>query len=101
MTAARLILLAAPLVVLTACGGHTSSWESDNPTIREIQKAETARHIADSEVKEVIKRYLGARVRIVFSGDIRDRSQRLPPAGRAAALTRVNMERKTEDHGTH
>jgi hypothetical protein len=75
--------------------------EIRNPTIREIRKAETARHIADSEVKEGLKRYLGERVRIVFSGDIRDHSPGFPPTGRAAALTPVNLERKTEDHGTH
>ncbi len=77
-------------LLLAGCAADTVNPGYDNPAIRKLQNEETDRHISDGVSRVDLKRYIGARVSILFidgSNGKTDSSGAASDAGRATALT--------------
>lgn len=70
--------------LLTGCVSDVSFRRFDNPTIRQLQEAETARHIKDDSARTTLKEYIGGRVSLVYSAMPSDAES---DGGRVTAVT--------------
>jgi len=70
--------------LLSGCVSDVSFRRFDNPTIRQLQEAETARHIKDDSARATLKKSIGERVSLVYSAMPSDAES---DGGRVTAVT--------------